>query len=259
MDLVAWLWERVERRDAPALLAHALNTPTIRDALLREAAVRDGWSQLAHAAEDAAEAAGEVNWSRHSPDAVAAICRWIAADQTLRRIPAYDQAWSIAQAALAAWANPETVAARLTAGSAVSVEDAEGFENVIRAEAGMAAHGNLLEELAARVQADPAFAARALSEPGVSRVLLRRAARSGDWRGLSEAAEAADGLDADRSRDAEIGAVRDICGWMLGKEANCPDPRWTYPHEMADALAHDPPLGEPEAARLRDLMTDRTG
>lgn len=256
MDLVAWLWERVERRDAPALLAHALNTPTIRDALLREAAIRDGWSQLAHAAEDAAAAAAEVDWSRHSPDAVAAVCHWISAERTLRRIPAYDHAEPVAQAALAAWANPGDVAARLSASPPLIEEDTARFEDALHAEAAATAHAQLLEELDIRISTDPDFAVRVLDDRTVSRLLLRHAARTGNWKHLAEAAErAVTSVDPGQPNSAGPGSVWDICRWMLGEQANCPDPRWTHPHEMAEALAYGPPMGESEAARLRDLMT----
>ena len=106
MDIAAWLWQRVERRDAPAVLAHALSLAPTRDALLRQAAFTEQWDDLAAASEAAADIAREVGWSRSGPDAVAAICRWISAERTLRRVPRFDRAYPLAQAALAAGCTP---------------------------------------------------------------------------------------------------------------------------------------------------------
>lgn len=255
MDLLGWLWERVERRDAPALLAHALNTATIRDALLREAAVRDGWHQLAAAADGAADAASEVHWSRHSPDAVAAICRWIAAHAALRRIPEYDQAAPLARAALAAWANPTDVAAHLATSLPLSDADATSFEDAVRAEAASAGDAQLVDDLIGRISSDPDLAARALGDPAVSRVLLRHAARSGQWEQLAQAADrAAAGASIGQPNGAGSDSIRDICQWMLGNQVTSPDPRWANPHELAEALAGGPVLSELEAAKVASIM-----
>ena len=113
MDVAGWLWERVERRDAPAVLAHALSLAPTRDAILRQAAISGQWDELAVASAEAADVARHVGWSRSGPDAVAAICHWISADRTLRGIPQADRAAPLAQAALAAWAAPEELSIRL--------------------------------------------------------------------------------------------------------------------------------------------------
>ena len=103
MDMAAWLWTR-ERRDSPAVLAHALSLAPTRDALLRHAAITEQWDQLAVASTEAAVAPPDTwRWSRSGPDAVTAICHWISADRTLRGIPPADRAAPLAAAALAAW------------------------------------------------------------------------------------------------------------------------------------------------------------
>ena len=256
MELVGWLWERVERRDAPALLAHALNTPTIRDALLRQAAISDGWTQLAQAAEEAADEAEEVHWSRHSPDVVAAICHWIAADATLRRIHDYDRAAPLARAALAAWANPTDVTAHLAASAPISEADAASVEAAVRAEAASAGEAQLLDDLLTRMSSDLDLAVRALGDPTVCRVLLRHAARSGRWEALAEAADrAVAGGTPGQPDGAGLGSVLPICKWMLGSRVTSPDPRWTHPHDLAEALAAGPALSAAETAQVVSLMT----
>lgn len=208
MDLATWLWERVERRDGPAILAHALNTAPVRDALLRHAAITGRWQTLADAAAEAAAAAPAAGWSRHGPDAVAAVCHWIDADRALRRIPSVDRAASFAAAALAAWHAPDDVAAHLAAGPPLTAAASAHFEAAIRADADAAPLRDLVDELIARMTQDPELAAHALNDPQIQATLLLRAARTGEWDELAEiaahAAEAAHvgGLDptgADRA------------------------------------------------------------
>ncbi len=128
MDMAAWLWERVERRDAPAVLAHALSLAPTRDALLRHAAITGQWDALAAASAEAADVARHVGWSRSGPDAVRAICHWISADRTLRRIPSSDRAAPLAHAALAAWTAPRELATRLAGSTPLSSSQSMDFE-----------------------------------------------------------------------------------------------------------------------------------
>lgn len=200
MDLATWLWERVERRDGPAILAHALNTAPVRDALLRHAAITGRWNTLAGAAAEAANAAPVAGWSRHGPDAVAAVCHWIDADRALRRIPSADRAAPFAAAALAAWHAPEQVAAHLAATPPLTAAESTHFEAAIRADADAAPLMDLVEELIARMTRDPELAAHALNHPQVRAALLMRAARTGEWDELAE-------ITADAAEAASVGGL----------------------------------------------------
>ena len=60
MDVIEYLWRDVERGQGNAILAQALNTPAVRDALLRHAAISNAWDQLRVASQAAADVAGQT-------------------------------------------------------------------------------------------------------------------------------------------------------------------------------------------------------
>ena len=214
MDMAAWLWERVERRDAPTVLAHALSLAPTRDALLRHAALTEQWDHLAVASTEAADVARHVGWSRSGPDAVAAICHWISADRTLRRIPPADRAAPLAAAALAAWAAPGELADRLAATEQLSTRDSATFEHALSQEA---AWLQSIDDVEARLGDGPDASSEVLDDDQTRSVLVRHAARTGEWEDLlSLAVEAQQNGDADESRSSHAHQVAQLSAWMTG-------------------------------------------
>ena len=259
MDLAAWLWERVERRDAPAVLAHALSLAPTRDALLRQAALNGQWDQLAAASAEAGDVARHVGWARSGPDAVTAICHWIAADRTLRSIPENHRAAPLAQSALAAWSAPGELASRLAASVPLSATQSADFERALSDDAAWLQEVDGVEEL---VIGDPEAVRDLLEDDQTRTVLLRHAARTGEWEDLAalaadtEERERADGSSRDGARQ-----VAQLSEWMADTGAD-------FGHEplsraeLADSIALSPWNGsvgadagtsEPKAPALGDL------
>lgn len=218
MDMAAWLWERVERRDAPAVLAHALSLAPTRDALLRQAAITGQWDQLAAAAADAADNARHVGWSRSGPDAVTAICHWISADRILRAIPPADRAAQLAEAALAAWAAPGELAQRLAASPPLNAEQAADYERALGEEA---AWLHTVDTLEAHLNDGPDAVRELLDDDQWRATLLRHTARTGEWDELAELArESEQQAGADGEPTLRSGEVSQLSSWMAGREAN---------------------------------------
>lgn len=236
MDMAAWLWERVERRDAPAVLAHALSLTPTRDALLRHAAISGQWDVLAAASAEAADVARHVGWSRSGPDAVSAVCHWISAEQTLRAIPPADRAASLAHAALAAWTAPSELASRLANSTPLSASQSADFEQALSSDV---AWLQAVDELEQHLREGP-DAVRALLEDAQARTaLLRHTARTGAWEDLADlAAEAeeqarSEGSPIDRPRQ-----VGQLGAWMAGTGDDPGQPLTRV--ELAEALALSP-------------------
>ncbi len=227
MDMAAWLWERVERRDAPAVLAHALSLAPTRDALLRHAAITGQWDALAAASAEAADVARHVGWSRSGPDAVRAICHWISADRTLRRIPSSDRAAPLAHAALAAWTAPRELATRLAGSTPLSSSQSMDFEQAA------------VDELEQRVREGPESIRELLEDAQERSALLRHTARTGAWQDLADiAAEAEEHARSDGSPIAGSRQVGQLSAWMagMGDDLGQSLPR----AELADSLALRP-------------------
>lgn len=213
--LIDYLWGRVERGDGAGLLARALNTPAVRDALLREAALRDRWAALAVAAEQAAAASSQTGWSRGGPDTVAAICHWVLADRALSNVPASDRAAALSDAVRSAWANPDEVAAAIANSAPLSKAAAEGFNADTAADAVFGTAAELLADLDDQLDTDPELIAYAMNNNAVRDALLRQTARSGQWADLLEAATHARQAAAN-SGSSQTGpaAVAAVCLWM---------------------------------------------
>lgn len=218
MDMAAWLWERVERRDAPAVLAQALSLAPTRDALLRQAAITGQWDQLAAASTDAADHARHVGWSRSGPDAVTAICHWIAADRILRAIPPADRAAPLAEAALAAWTAPGDLAEQLAVSPPLSAEQAADYERALGEEA---AWLHTVDTLEAHLNDGPDAVRGLLDDDQWRAALLRHTARTGEWAELAElASDAEQHARADGEPTLRSGEVAQLSSWMAGREAN---------------------------------------
>lgn len=233
MDMAAWLWDRVERRDAPAVLAHALSLAPTRDALLRQASITGQWDRLAAASAEAADVARHVGWSRSGPDAVTAICHWISADRTLRAIPAADRAFPLAQASLAAWAAPGELAERLAASAPLSPADSSDFEDALTDEATWL---HAVDEVEQRL-GDGLEAIRGVGEDDQARaVVLRSAARTGEWEDLAgHFKEAADDATANGTPNPWAEQIAQLSAWMSGAGRTL-DPQ-PPPAEIAETLA----------------------
>lgn len=214
MDIAAWLWQRVERRDAPAVLAHALSLAPTRDALLRQAALTERWDDLAAASEAAADIAREVGWSRSGPDAVTAICRWISAERTLRGVPPYDRAYPLAQAALAAWSEPSELAKRLTAADPLNAADSSAFERCLSEETVWL---QSLDDVQARLDDGHDAGGQVLEDAQARSVLVRHAARTSEWAALSNLiADVLHGQDTEGSARNDLEQVAQLSAWMAG-------------------------------------------
>jgi hypothetical protein len=236
MDMAAWLWERVERRDAPAVLAHALSLAPTRDALLRHAAITEQWDALAAASAEAADVARHVGWSRSGPDAVTAICHWIAADRTLRGIPPSDRAAPLAHAALAAWTAPSELASRLAGSTPLSTSQSVDFEQALSSDA---AWLQVVDELEQRVREGPDAVRELLEDVKARTALLRHTARTGGWEDLAEIA--ADAEEQARSDGSPIDGSRQVgqlSAWMAGMGDDLGQPLSRA--ELADSLALSP-------------------
>lgn len=214
MDMTQWLWERVERRDAPAVLAHALSLAPTRDALLRHAAISQQWDLLAIAAEEAADVARDVGWSRSGPDVVAAICGWIRAERTLRSVAQADLAAPLAASALAAWDAPADVARRLAAVCPLTAEDAAAFEQALSEEPNWL---QSVDDVHVCLRGGPDVINDLISDDHTRTTLLRHAARTGDWQELASLAAEAQ-HDPERSGPPSSPAedVAQLAAWMLG-------------------------------------------
>ena len=214
MDVASWLWDRVERRDAPAVLAHALSLAPTRDDILRRAAISGQWDQLAVAAAEAADVARHVGWSRSGPDAVAAVCHWISADRTLRGIPQADRAAPLAQAALAAWAAPEELSIRLAASPPLSPRQSSDFERALSDDAAWLQEVDAVE---AHLSGDPEGVRDVLEDDQARTVLLRHTARTGEWEDLADvAADAEEQAHAEGTPSIWARQVAQLSAWMAG-------------------------------------------
>lgn len=214
-QLTDYLWGRVERGDGAGLLARALNTPAVRDALLREAALRDRWDDLAVAAEQAAAASPQTGWSRGGSDTVAAICHWVLADRALSSVPASDRAAALADAVRSAWNNPDEVAAAIANSAPLNKAAAEGFNADTAADAVFGTAAELLADLDDQLDTDPELIAYAMNNDAVRDALLRQTARSGQWADLLEAATHARQAAANAgSSQTGPAAVAAVCLWM---------------------------------------------
>lgn len=237
MDVARWLWERVERRDAPAVLAHALSLAPTRDTLLRQAAITGRWDELAAASADAAQVARHVGWSRSGPDAVTAICQWIAADRTLRGIPEADRAAPLAQAALAAWAAPGELASRLAAGPTLSPSRSAEFERALSDDADWLHEVDTLE---AHLSGDPEAVREVLEDDQARTVLLRHAARTGEWEDLADvAADAEEHARVEGTPSAWARQVAQLGAWMAGT-GEAPGQEPLTRAELAEAIVQSP-------------------
>lgn len=253
MDMAAWLWERVERRDAPAVLAHALSLAPTRDALLRQAAITGQWDQLAAASAHAADNARHVGWSRSGPDAVTAICHWISADRILRAIPHADQAAPLAEAALAAWAAPGGLAQRLAASPPLNAEQATYYERALGEEASWL---HTVDALEAHLSDGPDAVRELLDDDHWRATLLRHTARTGEWEELAElASDAEQHARADGEPTLRSGEVAQLSSWMAGREANVTASDTSASRvAVAAALAGDRSSGTPELAAAETSM-----
>jgi hypothetical protein len=267
VDVIEYLWRDVERGQGNAILAQALNTPAVRDALLRHAAISNAWDQLRVASQAAADVAGQHGWSRSGPDAVVGICHWIAADRLLREVPSHDRAARLAGAVLDSWSNPQRVASAVAASDPLDPAAGKAFTDAVSADGVPGKAGEVLEEIAAASDDDPDLVAFACNTPQVRDALLRATARSGDWPDLAEAADAAaDAARAAGTFDAGPRTVGAIARWMLGDpdgrlelhEFQQVDPlaaavvsSGVDPLTAADGWAHAPRLAE-DTARAFD-------
>jgi hypothetical protein len=236
MDMAAWLWERVERRDAPAVLAHALSLTPTRDALLRQAAITEQWHTLAAASAEAADVARHVGWSRSGPDAVTAICHWISAEQTLRGIPRSDRAAPLAHAALAAWTAPSELAGRLASSAPLSSSQSMDFEQALSSDAAWIQE---VDELEQRVREGPDAVRELLEDAQARTALLRHTARTGAWEDLADiAAEAEEQAQSDGTLIDGPRQVGQLSAWMAGTGDDPGQPLTRA--ELAEALAMSP-------------------
>ncbi len=234
MDIAAWLWQRVERRDAPAVLAHALSLAPTRDALLRQAALTEQWDNLAAASEAAADIALTVGWSRSGPDAVTAICRWISAERTLRRVPPFDRSYPLAQAALAAWSEPSELATRLTASDPLSAADSAAFERSLSEETVWL---QSVDDIQARLDDGHDAADQVLADDQTRSVLVRHAARTAEWAALSNLiADVLQGKDTKGSPRNDLEQVAQLSEWMAGHKEHWEGQQRTRA-EIAETLA----------------------
>lgn len=236
MDMAAWLWQRVERRDAPAVLAHALSLAPTRDALLRQAAITGHWATLAAASAQAADVAGHVGWSRSGPDAVTAICHWISADQTLRAIPPADRAAPLAHAALAAWTAPSELANRMAGSAPLSAAQSADFEQALSTEP---AWLQTVDELEQQLREGPEAVRELLDDAQARNALLRHTARTGAWEDLADiATDATEQARADGSPSDAAHQVAQLSAWMTGAGNEVVQP--LSKTELADSLALAP-------------------
>ncbi len=260
MDVASWLWERVERRDAPAVLAHALSLAPTRDDILRRAAISGQWDQLAVAAAEAADVARHVGWSRSGPDAVAAVCHWISADRTLRGIPQADRAAPLAQAALAAWAAPEELSIRLAASPPLSPRQSSDFERALSDDAAWLQEVDAVE---AHLSGDPEGVRDVLEDDQARTVLLRHTARTGEWEDLADvAADAEEQAHADGT-PSDLGPAGRPTECVDGRCRRCPragvaHPRGTRRENRPDpwkgSSGGDAATGEPMTLELGGLV-----
>ncbi len=237
MDLIGYLWGRVELREGAGMLAAAMNTTPIRDALLREAARRGGWSALAGAAGAAAREARAAGWSPTGPETVEAVCHWVLADQMLRGVPRYGAGAELADAVLAFWDRPAEAAAALAAAPPLHPDDAADFTEMIE-NRDSAAQRELADQLDDAAQADPELFALALNTPPIRDGLLRQAARTGEWDDLrASARDAAEAAAAAGASTAGPDCVAALACWMLGDRGQARALLAAHPdHDLAAAL-----------------------
>lgn len=267
MDVIAYLWSTAAGEGGASVMAHALSTPAVRDGLLRQAAITNGWDQLRGFAAAAGEIAEQEGWSRAGPDVVAAICQWIHADRLLRSVPAHDRAARLAGATLGGWSNPGQVAAAIADSEPLSEEAGRAFNESVIGDRQPGAAADVMAELEDAMSPDPTLGdpdliAFACNQPLVRAALLRDAARSGRWADLAEAADAAaDAARAAGTFDAGPRTTAALARWMLDDPAAArelevlrdADPfaaavldSGVDPLDLADRWAHAPRL--PEAA-----------
>lgn len=275
MDVIAYLWRTAGTEGGAAVMAHALSTPAVRDALLRHAAVNNSWDELRGYAAAAAEVAEQEGWSRYGPDTVAAICQWINADRILRTVPVHDRAARLAGAALGSWSNPAQVADAIEASAPLPEDAGRSFNEAIIADRQPGPADDVLADLEDAMSADPALSdpdlvAFACNDPMLRQALLRDAARCGRWADLADAADAA----ADAARAAGINdtgsrTTAAVARWMLGEPAGQlelaalqgADPLAQAvaagghdPWDLADRWAHAPRLPDPAARAFAEAM-----
>lgn len=220
MDVTEYLWRDVERAQPSPMLIQALNTPAVRDALLRHAALHNAWDPLRIASQNAAAAAESAGWSRSGPDTVAGICHWITADRLLREVPAHDRAARLAGAVLSAWSDPQQVAEAVAASAALDPAAAAAFTHAVTEDARPGKAGEVMDEVEAALGDDPDVVAFACNTPAIRDAILRSTARSGAWADLANAADdAADAANAAGTVDAGPRTVAAIARWMLGNPA----------------------------------------
>jgi len=272
VNIIEYLWQRIERGDAPQVLAAALNNPPIRDALLRRAALHDQWQALAAAAAQASRSARAAGWSQAGPDAAAAVCHWVSADQLLRGIPQHDRAAGLAAAVLSSWDNPSEVAGAIAGTPPLDPRAGQAFEQALTADQTAAAGPaqEVLDELDTAMREDPELVAYALNTGPVRDALLRQAARTGDWEELLQASlDAAEAARAAGSRDDGPEVVAAMCEWITGDEdaarqrlarqthhplSAALEAAWGHPGAALEVLAASAPLDDLAARRfLADL------
>ena len=267
VDVVDYVWNSTAGGGSAALWAHALNTPAMRDGLLRRAALSDQWEHLRRAAEHAAEEADRAGWSRAGPEVVSAICRWITADRLLRQVPEHDRAARLAAATLRAWGSPGEVAQLIAASPAPDQVAQDAFHGEV-ADDGHGLAGEVMAEVEAAMGNDPDehnpdLVAFACNTDPIRRALLRDAARTGRWADLADAADdAAAAAGAAGTFDAGPRAIAAVSRWMLGHPgagdelaglreldplAGAVLDSGRTPLDLADTWAHSPRLDEATA------------
>jgi len=272
VDVVEYLWQMSSDGNGAGMMAAAMSTPAVRDALLRRAAMTDSWDELLGFAAAAAGVAEQEGWSRSGPETVAGICHWIVADRLLRQIPAHDRSARLSNAVLSSWSSPRQAAEAVAASPALAVEAGAAFTEALTADHRAGVVSEVLAELEDAMDPDPELRdpdllAFACNTPPIRDALLRDAARSGRWADLAEVAdEAAEVARAAGTFDAGPATVAAVARWMLGQDRGLReleslrdvDPlaesvlvNGSDPLTAADAWAHAPHLDE-HAARAFD-------
>lgn len=273
MDFIDYLWRTASAGDGAVMMAHALNTPAVRDGLLRRAALTNSWDELRCFAEAAGRVAERERWSRSGPETVVGICHWIVADRILRAVPAHDRAARLAAAALGSWSSPQRVAEAVAASPPLEAAAGAAFSEALASDRRAGIASEVLMDLDEAMdsepeRSDPDLVAFACNTPAVRDALLRDAARTGRWEDLAEAADAAaDAACAAGTFDAGPRTVAAVARWMLGdptgrleleslrqidRFADALLASGVAPLTAADAWAHAPRLSEDQAQAFDD-------
>ncbi len=273
MDVVEYLWQMSATGNGASMMAAAMSTPAVRDALLRHAALTDSWHELLGFASAAAGVAEKEGWSRSGPETVAGICHWVLADRMLRQIPPHDRSARLAAAVLSSWSTPRQAVEAVAASPALTPDAGAAFTESLTADhrAGLATE--VLAELEDAMDPDPELRdpdllAFACNTAPIRDALLRDAARSGRWAELADVAdEATEVARAAGTFDAGPACVAAVARWMLGQDRGLReleslrgvDPLAESllsggldPLGAADAWAHAPQLDE-QAAQAFDV------